>query len=210
MEGLVLSPGIGLLVLTLAGTAVFAINGALTALQAARLDIVGVVTLGTITALGGGILRDVLLGRLPPENLLDWRILSLAIAASALVFVAHGPLARITGLVTLLDAAGLALFCVTGTLTALDHGSGGLLAVVLGTITAVGGGTFRDLMVQRIPVILTSGVYALPAAAGATLTVLAWLLGWGGPLAYLGAATVCFGIRMAGVRYHLNAPQVGG
>jgi uncharacterized membrane protein YeiH len=203
-----LSGADGLLILGLIGTAVFAVNGALTAVQAARLDIVGVTTLGTITALGGGITRDVLLGALPPEGLADWRYLALALVASALVFLTHRPLARIASLVTVLDAAGLSLFCVTGTLASIAHGAGPLLAIVLGTVTGVGGGTYRDLLVRRIPIILTSGVYAIPAAIGATATAVAVALGWTGPVPYLAAAALCFAIRMLGLRYNLNTPQI--
>lgn len=198
----------GLLILGLLGTAVFAVNGALTAIQAARLDIVGVVTLGSVTALGGGITRDVLLGRLPPEGLVDWRYLGVALASSALVFPAHRRLARVSTLVMVLDAAGLSLFCVTGTLAALAHGAGPLLAILLGTVTGAGGGTYRDLLVGRIPVILTSGMYAIPASIGAALTALVVALGWQGPLPYLAAAGVCFVVRVAGVWLNLNAPTV--
>ncbi len=203
-----MSPADWLLVLGLAGTAVFAINGALTALQAARLDIVGVLTLGSITALGGGIVRDVLLGVLPPEGLADWRFLAAALAASGVVFLVHRPLVRLVRWITVFDAAGLSLFCVTGTLAALDQGCGPLLAVILGATTAVGGGTFRDLLTLRVPQILTSDLYAIPALAGATLTWGAWALGWRSPLTYLAAALLCFGIRMVGVKYKLHAPRV--
>jgi uncharacterized membrane protein YeiH len=203
-----MSPADWLTVVSLAGTAVFAINGALTAIQAARLDIVGVITLGTITALGGGVARDVLLGTLPPQGLADWRFLAVALVASALVFVVHRPLSRLVRWVTVFDAAGLALFSITGTLTALDHGSGPLLAIILGTTTAVGGGTFRDLLTSRVPLILTSDLYAIPALVGASATWVSWTAGWHHPLAYLVAGVACFGLRMVGVKYRLHAPRV--
>lgn len=197
-----------LVLLSLAGTAVFAINGALTAIQAARLDIVGVITLGTITALGGGVLRDVLLGIHPPEGLADWRFLVTALAASALVFMVHKPLARLVRWVTVFDAAGLSLFSITGTLTALHAGASPLLSIILGATTAVGGGTFRDLLTSRVPQILTSDLYAIPALLGATGTWALWALDWHHPLAYLAAGAACFGLRMVGVRYKLHAPRV--
>lgn len=204
-----MTPADWLAVLGLLGTAVFAVNGALTAIQAAHLDIVGVVTLGTITALGGGIVRDVLLGALPPQGLADWRFLAVALVASLAVFGIHRPLARFARSVNVFDAAGLGLFCVTGTLIALEHGSSPLLAVILGTITAVGGGTFRDLLTGRVPVILTkSDLYAIPACIGALATWAAWALEWRSPLAYLVAAMLCFGLRMAGVKFRLQAPRV--
>ncbi len=203
-----MNPTDWLLALSLLGTAVFAINGALTAIQAARLDIVGVITLGTITALGGGILRDALLGILPPEGLADWRFLTTALVSSALVFAVHKPLAKLARWVTIFDAAGLSLFSVTGTLVALEHGAGPLLAIILGTTTAVGGGTFRDLLTSRVPQILTSDLYAIPAMVGALATWAIWSLPWHSTALYLGAAALCFAIRMIGVRFKLHAPRV--
>lgn len=203
-----MSPADWLMLLSLAGTAVFAINGALTAIQAARLDIVGVITLGTITALGGGVVRDVLLGTVPPQSLADWRFLVVALVASAVVFVVHRPLARILRWITVFDAAGLALFSITGTLAALDHNASPLFAIILGTTTAVGGGTFRDLLTSKVPMILTSDLYAIPALLGAGTTWAAWALGWHQPVAYLIAGVACFALRMIGVKYRLHAPRV--
>ena len=198
----------GLLTLELAGTFAFALNGALTGVQAARLDVVGVMTLGTITALGGGVTRDVLIGAVPPEALAHWWFLAVAVVGSLLVFVAGSHIARFTGLVTVLDAAGLSLFCVTGATKSVDFGLGAAQAIVLGTITAVGGGTYRDMLIRRIPVILTSGLYAIPAAVGASIAVLAVRTGHRGAVPLVLAAAVCFVIRMLGVRYNLNAPRV--
>lgn len=205
-----MSPTDWLVLLGLAGTAVFAINGALTAIQAARLDIVGVITLGTITAIGGGLLRDVLLGVHPPEGLADWRFLVVALIASALVFVVHKPLSRLVRWVTVFDAAGLGLFSITGTLAALHAGASPLLAIILGAVTAVGGGTLRDLLTSRVPLILTSDLYAIPALLGALGTWAIWALNWQQPLAYLVAGAACFGLRMVGVKFKLHAPRVQG
>src|SRR3954451_15659831 len=95
------------LVLDLVGTFAFALNGALTAVRAAKLDIVGVVTLGMITALGGGILRDVLLGALPPSTFTDWRYLVVAAGGGLLAFALSRQLERLAVLVTVFDALGL-------------------------------------------------------------------------------------------------------
>src|ERR671927_758151 len=162
-----------LLVLDLTGTFAFAVNGALTALRMARLDIVGVVTLGVITALGGGIIRDVLLGSLPPATFSDWRYLAVAGGGGLVAFTAGRHLDRLTSPITLLDAAGLSLFAVTGATKALDLGLGPVQAVLLGALTGVGGGTVRDVLIGRIPSVLGSGLYAIPALVGAALTVLA-------------------------------------
>ena len=196
-----------LLVLDLTGTFAFALNGSLTALRAARLDIVGVVALGMITALGGGIIRDVLLGSLPPATFSDWRYLAVAAGGGLITFVFGRRLERLNTPIILLDAVGLSLFAVTGASKAIDFGLGPAQAVILGTITGVGGGTLRDVLNGQIPSVLRSGLYAIPALVGATITVVASLLGAYGPATAIGAAAVCFGIRVLGVRFDLNAPM---
>lgn len=196
-----------LLVLDLAGTFAFALNGALTAVRVVRLDIVGVVTLGMVTALGGGIIRDVLLDDLPPATFSDWRYLAVAAAGSLIAFVSAHGLDRLNGAITALDAAGLSLFAVTGAGKALDSGLGPAQAVILGAITAVGGGTVRDVLIQRVPVVLRSELYAIPALVGAAVVVLASQTGADGVPAALGGALLCFAIRMLGVCFGLNAPR---
>ena len=196
-----------LLALDLTRTFAFAVNGALTALRVARLDIVGVVTLGMITALGGGIIRDVLLGSLPPATFSDWRYLAVAAGGGLVAFAFGRHLEQLNTPITVLDAAGLSLFAVTGASKALDLGLGPAQAVILGAITGVGGGTLRDVLIRQIPSVLRSGLYAIPALIGATVTVVAIRLGAYGLPAALGAAGLCFGIRMLGVRYDLNAPM---
>jgi uncharacterized membrane protein YeiH len=196
-----------LLVLDLTGTFAFALNGALTALRATRLDIVGVVTLGMITALGGGTIRDVLLDALPPATFVDWRYLAVAAGGGLIAFVSGRHLARLTGPINALDAAGLSLFAVTGALKGLDLGFGAAQAILVGAITGVGGGTIRDVLIRRVPSVLSSGLYAIPALIGATATVVVTLLDVNGPATAVGAAALCFLIRMVGVHYDLDAPM---
>jgi uncharacterized membrane protein YeiH len=195
-----------LLALDLAGTLAFAVNGALTALRVARLDIVGVVTLGMITALGGGIIRDVLLDSLPPATFSDWRYLAVAAGGGLVAFVFGRHLERLTSLITVMDAAGLSLFAVTGASKALDLGLGPAQAVILGAVTGVGGGTLRDMLVRRIPSVLSSGLYAIPALVGAAATVVVTELGVYNLPTAIGSAALCFVIRMVGVRFNLDAP----
>ena len=199
-----------LLALDLAGTFAFALNGALTAIRVAHLDIVGVVTLGVVTALGGGILRDIMVDYLPPATFGDWRYLAVAAGGSLLAFLLGRRLERLLGPITVLDAAGLSLFAVTGASKALALGLGPAQAVILGAVTGVGGGTIRDVLTLRVPIVLRSALYAIPALAGATVTVISIRLGVYGVPAALGAAAVCFSIRMLGVRFDLNAPRPPG
>ncbi|MDD7933303.1 trimeric intracellular cation channel family protein [Actinomycetospora straminea] len=198
------------LVLDLAGTFAFALNGALTAVRVARLDIVGVVTLGMITALGGGILRDVLLGALPPATFSDWRYLLVATAGGLLAFALSRQLERVSLSITVFDALGLGLFAVTGATRALDLGAGAGQAVLLGGITAVGGGTLRDVLVRRIPSVLSSELYAVPALLGALVVVVADRLGSTAITWSLAGAALAFTVRMLGVGFRLNAPSPPG
>lgn len=198
-----------LLVLDLVGTFAFALNGALTAVRTTRVDIVGVLTLGLVTGVGGGIVRDVLLDSLPPATFVDWRYLAAAAAGGMVAFGFSGALGRFGRTIDVFDAAGLSLFAVTGAGKALALGAGPVQAVILGVVTGVGGGTIRDVLIGRVPSVLSSGMYAIPAAAGALLTTVAIATGVedgiGGPAA-VGAATVCFAIRVVSLHYGVDAP----
>ena len=108
--------------------------------------------------------------------------------------------------IQLLDAAGLSLFCVTGATKSLQYGLGVAPAIILGAVTGVGGGTIRDVLVRRVPAVLTSGLYAIPALVGAAIAVIAVRTGVYGAPAAVGAALACFLVRTVGIRYNLNAP----
>jgi uncharacterized membrane protein YeiH len=196
-----------LLALDLTGTFAFALNGALTAIRTVRLDIVGVITLAVTTAIGGGIIRDILIDALPPATFRDWRYLTVAAAGGVVAFGLGRSLDKLIVPITVLDAMGLSLFAVTGASKALSYGLGAGQAVILGAITGVGGGTLRDVLIRRVPTVLSSGLYAIPALVAAGVTVVTDRAGVYGLPAAIGAATACFVIRMAGVRYGLNAPQ---
>ena len=198
------------LIIDLLGTFAFAVNGAFTATRAVRLDIVGVLVLGVITAIGGGIMRDVLIGAVTPTAFTHWYYLAVAGGGALIAFFISRPSRLLTVPILVLDAIGLSLFCVTGAQKSLDYGLDPAAAIIVGAITAVGGGTIRDIMVRRVPSVLTSGLYAIPALVGATIVVLvtpSTLLGI--PVALV-AATICFGIRMVGVRFKLEAPKASG
>lgn len=196
-----------LLALDLTGTFAFALNGALTAVRLARLDIVGVLTLGIITAIGGGIIRDVIIDGLPPATFSDWRYLAIAAGGALIAFLLSQRLDRLAVPINVLDAAGLSLFAVTGASKALEFGLGPVQAIILGAVTAVGGGTVRDVMIQRIPTVMRAELYAIPALAGATITVIATKTHHYDVAVAIVAALVCFSIRMLGVHLGLNAPS---
>ena len=148
--------------LDLAGTFVFAVSGALVAVRG-RLDLFGTLVLAGATGLGGGLVRDVLLGDVPPPGLVGLEFLVAAALAGVATFLWHPVVARWENIILTLDAAGLALFCVTGALKASNAGLDIVPAALLGMITAVGGGIARDVLANRVPVVLEGGWYATPA-----------------------------------------------
>ena len=194
------------LALDLSGCFVFALSGGLAAVRA-RLDVFGVLVVGTVTAIGGGILRDVLVGLAPPNALRHWPYLAVPAAAAGLVFVWHPAVTRLRRPIVVLDAAGLGLFTVTGTRAALDHGLGWAGAIAVGLLTGIGGGVLRDVLLREIPLVLRRGeIYALAAAVGAALVVIGWELGWPAGWEALGAVVV-FGLRLLAVWRHWVAPM---
>jgi uncharacterized membrane protein YeiH len=194
-----------LLVLNLAGTFAFGLSGGMAGVRA-RLDLFGVVVLAVVVGLAGGITRDLLIG-VPPETFRDWRYLAVAGGAGLVTFLAHPLLGRVARPIDVLDAAGLALFCVTGATKALDHGVAAAPAVILGAITGIGGGILRDVLVRRIPVVLREGLYAIPALLGASIVVGASRAGAHGLAAPILGALACFTIRLAGLAFGLNVPR---
>jgi uncharacterized membrane protein YeiH len=199
------------LTLDLAGTFVFALTGALVGVRN-RLDVFGTLVLAVATGLGGGLVRDVLLGDVPPPGLTDWRYLLAAALAGLATFVWHPVVARWENIILTLDAAGLALFCVNGAVKASDSGMSVVPAALLGMITAVGGGVARDVLANRVPVVLEAGVgwYAVPALAGATLAAIGQHLGWPTPLVLAPGMLVAFGWRVLSVQRGWAPPPARG
>ena len=205
MEGV---PDLALLVLDLLGIGVFAATGALVAVRK-ELDVFGAIVLGGITGLGGGVLRDLLIGSVPPLAFVDWRYLVAPVASALLVFVFHPAVGRMESQIGVLDAVGVALFCVTGAVKAHDAGLGVLPAALCGLVTAIGGGMMRDVLAGRVPVIFREELYATPAFTGALLAVLAAEQGLGS-WTYGVAALVCFVWRLLALWRGWTAPLPPG
>lgn len=198
--------GTTLVVADLVGIFAFAVTGALLGVRK-HVDLFGILVLAGVTGLGGGFIRDVLISATPPAALGDWRYLLVPVAAGLLTFAFHPAVGRMQRLVDVFDAFGLALFCVTGAVKALDYGLGPVSAALMGVVTAIGGGMLRDVLAGRVPVVFSGQLYGIPALAGAALAVileradqphllvvligggtclvwrlLAMRLGWGAPL----------------------------
>jgi uncharacterized membrane protein YeiH len=189
----------------LVGIFVFGITGALVGVRK-QLDVFGIQVLALVTGLGGGFIRDVLIGATPPAALVDWRYLVVPVVAGLLTFFLHPGIGRLERLVNIFDAAGLALFCVTGARKALEFGLPPLSAALVGTISGIGGGVIRDLLSGRVPVVLRSEIYATPAFLGAGIVVAAHAAGYDAQWIALAAAVVCFVIRLLAIRRGWNAP----
>jgi uncharacterized membrane protein YeiH len=192
--------------LDIVGVFVFALSGGLVAVKK-RFDLFGVIVLACAAALGGGILRDLLIGVVPPVGISDWRLLTAAALGGLATFFFHPGIARISRFVRVLDAGGLAAFAVAGSLKAATTvGVEPIAAVLVGVISAVGGGVVRDLLADQVPEVLRRELYAIPALIGAAIVVAAveydvleqWML-WA-------VAGLVFGVRMIAVYFDLNAP----
>jgi uncharacterized membrane protein YeiH len=211
VDPLVVADDVTRLGLELAGVLVFALSGGLMAVRKG-FDVVGILVLALLTSLGGGMLRDVLIGDIPPAALRDTRFLAVPFAATVLVFLAHRLLERIERAVLVFDAAGMALFAVVGTLKASAAGLGPLQATVLGTITAVGGGLLRDVVARETPVLLRadSTLYSVPAFAGAAVIAGLAEADVAEPAIGLLVVAAVFAWRVAAMRFGWRAPTALG
>src|SRR5690348_9981407 len=194
-----------LLVLNLVGTFVFGLSGGMAGVRK-QLDLFGAVVLAVVVGIAGGTIRDLLIG-IPPATFRDWRYLAVAGAAGLVTSLVHPAIDRLQRPIDALDAAGLALFCVTGAATALAHRLGIVDSVILGAITGIGGGMVRDVLVGEIPTVLRGGLYAIPALVGSGIVVIAYHAGDRTLVFPIVAAAVCFLMRMAGLRYGIGLPR---
>lgn len=191
--------------LDLAGTFVFALSGGMAAVKH-RLDIFGVLVLSFAAANSGGIARDVMIGATPVAALSDWRYVGVSLLAGLLVFYCYSFIDRLSGSVLIFDAAGLALFAVTGATKALTYHLGPVPAALLGMLTGIGGGMARDILIMEVPVVLRADLYAVAALAGSTVVVVANILHLSSVAAGTVGAVLCFGLRFLAIRYGWRLP----
>lgn len=199
------------------GTIAFAISGAMVAVKK-RMDLFGVLFLGGVTALGGGTVRDVLLGQFPPNMFYSFKFLLIAAISALIIFllayryhekyVAHED--RMNQINNVLDAIGLAAFVVTGTQAAITAGypDNPFLCVFLGTTTGVGGGVIRDMMCQETPGILRKHVYAVAAIIGGLIYYALYRIGAETTIATLCSMAVTVTIRLLATHYRWSLPKI--
>ena len=199
-----------LLVVDLLATFLVALEGG-SAGVLAHLDFFGVLVVAFVSAVGGGMLRDVLIGATPPNAIRDWRYGATALAGGALVLIGFQSFERVPShLLIPLDAAGLALFAVAGADKAIEFGIPPLIAVMMGAVTGCGGGVIRDVLLNRVPAILHADVYATAALAGAAITVVMLRKKLRRAWSMIGGAGFCFALRMVAVWRHWSLPHVAG
>ncbi len=195
--------------LDLAGTFVFALSGA-TAGVKHRLDLFGVLVLSFAAANTGGITRDVLIGAVPPGAIDDWHYAGVSLAAGVVTFcVPAAIMHRWRSPVLWFDAAGLALFAVTGAHKALAYGLNPVMAILLGMVSGIGGGMARDVLLREVPTVLRAELYAVAALLGAAVVVMGSMVRLPSSAVTLTAAALCFGLRVLAIRHGWQLPVAG-
>ena len=192
-------------VLDLAGTFVFAISGAVAAVNR-RLDVFGILVLSFVAGNFGGVTRDLLIGAVPPAALTDGLYLLVSVLAGTIVFLWYAGVDRLRSPVLLFDAAGLSLFAVAGAQKAIEFDLSSVMAALLGMLTGIGGGMMRDVLLAEIPHVLRSDLYAVAALAGAAIVVIGDMLALPYGVSALVGSTLCFGLRFMAIRHGWQLP----
>ncbi len=189
----------------LGGTFVFALSGATSGVKH-RLDLFGVLVLSFAAGNSGGIARDVMIGAAPPVAISDWRYIAVSILAGLITFYWYRIINRLSSPVLVFDAAGLALFAVSGASKALAFGIGPVGAMLVGMLTGIGGGIVRDVLVREIPTVLRTELYAVAALIGAAVVVIGRMLHVPSFAAASAGAVLCFGLRFMAMRRGWQLP----
>jgi uncharacterized membrane protein YeiH len=194
------------LILDLFGTFFFAMSGCILAARR-KFDIIGSLFLGSLAGLGGGVIRDLILGTVPSAFNNPLYFVPPVLAA-LVVFFLFRSVERFQRPLLIFDAGGLALFCITGTVKALSLGMNPVASALLGLTTAVGGGILRDVVANRVPQLFSpDDLYAVPAMLGSALVVVLWFAGVYGTLAAVGVAAVVFGLRVVSLHFGWHIPH---
>ncbi|HEY3398779.1 MAG TPA: trimeric intracellular cation channel family protein [Armatimonadota bacterium] len=190
------------------GTYAFALSGALKAGRR-RMDMFGMFVLALVTAVGGGTIRDLILGRVPVFWLVEPAYLGLAVLATVAVFALQRWVERAEGLLLVFDAVGLGVFTVIGTQLGLQEGLGAAACIALGCVTGIGGGLLRDVLALSHPVVLHREIYALASVGGAALLVGLDYMGVPTVVGVLACCVATTTIRLLSLHYGWTVPGLG-
>lgn len=194
-------------ILDILGTFVFALSGA-EAAKERELDLFGTIIIAFLTACGGGIIRDLCLGIHPPVGISHWPYLALTILATFAVAVCHRYITKLKYPVLLFDALGLSMFAVAGTQKSLFLGQNYEVALLLGVLSAVGGGIIRETLLGRIPVVLRKEVYGSAALIGSSIVILFHYFNLESSIGAWIGITTCFVIRYLSIKKKWNIPRI--
>ncbi len=194
-------------VLDIFGTFVFAVSGAFRAARH-QLDLLGVLVLAIATGVGGGIVRDMMLGCTPPAAFQDETYLVVCVLGGLVVFFAANKIAPHWDAVMAADAVGLSVFAAIGAAKADQYGLGAIGVMMMAAVTATGGGVIRDMLVNQIPAVLQADFYATAALLGGAFYVAAGRLGAGQGMQLLAAVIVTFVLRVLAMKYGISLPKI--
>jgi uncharacterized membrane protein YeiH len=192
-------------VLDWVGTLAFALSGGLLGVKK-RFDLFGVLFLSFVVSVVGGLIRDVLIGAVPPVAITNVHYFAIAMIAGLITFYWYPRVASLQRQILLLDAVGLGLFAVIGAQKAIDHGINLVMAAILGMLTGIGGGMTRDVLAGDIPFVLRGDLYALAALAGAASVSIGTVLGVPPTYPMLLGAAVCIFLRLMAIYRSWRAP----
>ena len=212
-----MSFGTEILIIELIGIIAFTISGAIVAIKK-RFDLFGIIVLGVVTAVGGGALRDIILGIFPLAMFQKPIYVFVAFITSLIIFMimsvasveVEEKKSFLIELINFFDAIGLGIFAVIGTNTAIINGyeNNAFLAVFVGVCTGIGGGMLRDMLAQRVPLVLYKDIYALAAVAGSTMYYYMYLNKLSAFISVTSAIVVTILIRLAALYYNLGLPKL--
>lgn len=204
------TPELFIYILDLFGTMAFAVTGAFKAIEH-KADIVGIIILATITGVAGGTIRDVVLGRFPPNSIVDPAYIGITVATGIVIFFLYSHLKKHWNVFLKFDAIGLGAFTVIGatfayTLFGLDF----WVIISAGILTAIGGGILRDVFVNQIPIVFVKELYASASFGGVLIFYFTLYFGLDLYLATIFGFTMTTGLRLVAMKYNWNLPKVKG
>ena len=199
------APATIIAVLDWIGTLVFALSGGLLGVRK-EFDLFGVLFLSFVVAVAGGIIRDVLIGAVPPVAVTEIHYFLIAICGGVVTFYWYPRVASLRHQILLFDAVGLGLFAVTGAQKAIEHGINPLMAALLGMLTGIGGGMTRDVLAGDTPFVLRSELYAVAALAGGAIVSSGYAIGLPPSYSMLLGAGVCIFLRVMAIYCGWRAP----
>lgn len=187
------------------GTFVFALSGGLLGVKK-RFDLFGVLFLSFVVAVAGGVLRDLLIGSVPPVAMKEIHYFLIALAGGLITFYAYPNVASMQRQILLFDAVGLALFAVIGAQKAMDFGINPVMVAIMGMLTGIGGGMTRDVLAGEIPFVLRSDLYAIAALAAGAIVSVGHVLGIEPVYPMLAGAATCVFLRLMAIYRGWRAP----